>query len=351
MPNSIDISVNIDGLPLSKSSNSTFWPILYKIINVENTSTVLLAALYHGTDKPKNVNEYLYDFIEECKNLIINGIKIGRSILSFRVKMLVCDVPAKCFVLGVKGHCGYFSCTKCTQEGKLVNGVVCFPEINAKLRTDEDFRNKTQEEFHIMETIFVELPYFDLICNVPLDYMHLICLGVVKRLLIHKKYGWVFGKPPFKMSYQSVKSVTDKLIVLSKHLPVEFSRKTRGLCEIKRWKVTELRTFLLYVGPVVLKRHLPRQSFQLFLMLHLATFILMHNTFHKVVDYQDYANNLYIKFVQTACSIYDEDFVSHNVHNLIHLVEDVKLFGSLNNFSAFPFENFLQTLKKKLRKK
>lgn len=67
MPNSIDISVNIDGLPLSKSSNSTFWPILYKIINVENTSTVLLAALYHGTDKPKNVNEYLYDFIEECK--------------------------------------------------------------------------------------------------------------------------------------------------------------------------------------------------------------------------------------------------------------------------------------------
>ncbi|EFN71277.1 hypothetical protein EAG_00102, partial [Camponotus floridanus] len=33
-----------------------------------------------------------------------------------------------------------------------------------------------------------------------------------------------------------------------------------------------------------------------------------------------------------------------NVHSLIHLPTDVKKYGQLDNFSAFPFENFLGQL-------
>ena len=40
----------------------------------------------------------------------------------------------------------------------------------------------------------------------------------------------------------------------------------------------------------------------------------------------------------------------YNVHALIHLANDCKKFGCSNNFSAFPFENFLQSLKKLVRK-
>lgn len=43
-------------------------------------------------------------------------------------------------------------------------------------------------------------------------------------------------------------------------------------------------------------------------------------------------------------------YISHNVHSLIHLVQDVERFGSLDNFSAFKYENYMQTLKKYIRK-
>lgn len=42
--------------------------------------------------------------------------------------------------------------------------------------------------------------------------------------------------------------------------------------------------------------------------------------------------------------------MSHNVHNLVHLVDNLKRFGSLDNFSAFKFENYMQVLKKYIRK-
>lgn len=36
----------------------------------------------------------------------------------------------------------------------------------------------------------------------------------------------------------------------------------------------------------------------------------------------------------------------YNVHGLVHIAEDVKLFGPLDAYSAFPFENFLSRLKR-----
>lgn len=40
----------------------------------------------------------------------------------------------------------------------------------------------------------------------------------------------------------------------------------------------------------------------------------------------------------------------YNIHNLVHLADDAQHFGSLDNFSAFPIENYLGMLKKLVRK-
>ena len=48
---------------------------------------------------------------------------------------------------------------------------------------------------------------------------------------------------------------------------------------------------------------------------------------------------------QMGC-IYGRSQFVYNVHGLIHLASDAKQFGTLNNISCFPFENFLQKLKK-----
>lgn len=41
--------------------------------------------------------------------------------------------------------------------------------------------------------------------------------------------------------------------------------------------------------------------------------------------------------------------ITSNVHNLCHLLDDVRRFGNLNTISTYPFENCLQMIKKKLR--
>lgn len=50
-------------------------------------------------------------------------------------------------------------------------------------------------------------------------------------------------------------------------------------------------------------------------------------------------------------------FITHNFHGLIHLTDDVEYFGTildsitLDTISAFPFENYLQTIKKMIKGK
>lgn len=67
-------------------------------------------------------------------------------------------------------------------------------------------------------------------------------------------------------------------------------------------------------------------------------------------EYFSYAQNLICFFIETFIKLYGVRNVSHNIHNLLHLVDDVKTFGPLDNFSAFKFENYMQILKKYMRK-
>lgn len=70
------LAVNIDGLPLSKSSATSFWPILCSVKSIEALKNkVFLVALYHGNEKP-NSNDFLLDFVNECAKLTTNGILI-----------------------------------------------------------------------------------------------------------------------------------------------------------------------------------------------------------------------------------------------------------------------------------
>lgn len=63
-----------------------------------------------------------------------------------------------------------------------------------------------------------------------------------------------------------------------------------------------------------------------------------------------YAQQLLTHFVTKFSQLYGETFMSHNIHITLHLADDVKKFGSLNSFFAFPFESFMQPLKKKNKK-
>ncbi|XP_046548859.1 uncharacterized protein LOC124258811 isoform X1 [Haliotis rubra] len=145
----------------------------------------------------------------------------------------------------------------------------------------------------------------------------------------------------------AINKLSDKLTLYSKYIPREFCRKGRSLREIDRWKATEYRLFLLYTGPVALNDILCNAVYLNFLLLFVGITCLA--TPLLVPNYCDYAKDNLCLFVEHFSRLYGNDMVVYNLHGLVHLSQDVKRFGPLDNFSSFPFESFLGKLKKLLR--
>ncbi|XP_077256486.1 uncharacterized protein LOC143894215 [Temnothorax americanus] len=176
--------------------------------------------------------------------------------------------------------------------------------------------------------------------------MHLVCLGIVKKLILL----WLHKGPwSVRLNSRAKNKISHLLLLIRSSTPKEFVRKPRSTNDIKHWKAVEFRTFLLYTGPVVLRNILRNDIYNHFLTLHIAMTILTCPNLCQGY-FLDFAEALLENFVRSFQILYGRKYISHNVHNLLHLCSDVRTFGPIDNFSAFRFENFMQSIKKKLRK-
>lgn len=70
---------------------------------------VFTIGIYHSDSKiPYVVEEFLYPFIEGMLIILQNGIIIDGNIFRFSICQIICDAPAKAYILNVKGHMAYF---------------------------------------------------------------------------------------------------------------------------------------------------------------------------------------------------------------------------------------------------
>jgi len=181
----IKIAIGVDGLPLSASSSSQFWPILAYIM--PHHEHVFPIGIYYGQEKPRNSDEFLKDFISEVILLTTNGITINGSKKNIVIEVICCDAPARAFLLKVKNHSGFFSCTRCTVEGDYQQNRVCFPYLpnGSTLRTHDDYVSMKYEEHHTCDSTscISSIPNVDVVQLFSMDYMHLVCLGVMRKLI------------------------------------------------------------------------------------------------------------------------------------------------------------------------
>lgn len=337
----LQLQINIDGLPLLKSSNNQFWPILGRLVNIPSKEPFVI-GIFSGTTKPTNLSDYLKDFINEFNELKENGMTYCDEYFKIAISSVICDAPAKAFVKNIKQYSGYYGCDKCAQEGEW-RGKMTFPEINAPLRTDQSFQMMTDEEHHKGPSPLSDTG-LKMITQFPIDYMHMTCLGVVKRMLLI----WMKGPLNNRLNSRTIQQISSDLVHLRPFIPSEFARKPRSLCEIDRWKATEFRQFLLYTGPVVLEHHLHENLYKNVLLFSVSLHILLNSFLVEV--YSGYANELLAAFVEHFGQIYGGESLVYNVHGPTHLAADAKQYGTLDNISSFPFENYLKKLKKMVRK-
>jgi hypothetical protein len=183
---SFKLLINIDGLPLFKSSPDQVYPILCTVVSVpELRNKAFPIEIYYGKDKPANLEDYLKDFITEINSLHENGLYFNDHIVQLDSIYFVCDAPAKSLIMGTVSHTGFHSCTRCTVHGVTSDNRRIFIDLESPARTSEDFLQWRNRKFRRRNTPLTNITGLDFVHHFVLDYLHLQCLGVMRSMIVN----------------------------------------------------------------------------------------------------------------------------------------------------------------------
>lgn len=334
----INMHVNIDGLPLFKSSQMSLWPIL---IRFENYFRPLPVAVFCGYGKP-DLTTFLSKFIEDINIFKNIGIKIFENIIFLDEIVFLCDAPARAYLQSIKGHCAFDGCGYCRQQGVRQNDRVVFSTVSGSDRTDLDYLHFRENNQLQLSPLIKVVP---LKSAFPPEYMHLLCLGVCRKLFHFYFRPTKHLRLTCKLSSKLIFDLSSSIRFVKPFIPSDFQRKPRGLNDLEYFKATEFRMFLLYLGPYMFKKYLPLSYYNHFCLLHFATYVFCSPKMSNLYHHAQQCLNL---FVHQMPSLFGQQSVSYNVHVLLHLKDFVEKYGSLDSWSTFPFENFLGKLKKRI---
>ena len=340
----ISLAMNSDGVRIVNSKNRSLWPLWFSILNLPpilrcKFAYIVLAKLWFGRGKPNWQISFdqVKEELDESVSIEYNNIMWT---LKFDTKFLVADLPAKALILNMQQLNAYFGCSICLIVCKAIgdgNRGLYYPNQRHKLRT------KSRHESYI-DLIQIEgLETFrgvkgpsavsHIIDNIPLaapiDYMHQVLLGVTRSLL-------------FSVRNQTKKSDLEKInsAVGTIQLTSNFKRSLRSIEELEYFKANELKLWLLYIGPVGLRKKICDNLFERFHLLSYAIRLLLCSNEHSVL-----ADQLIKRFQLCTVEAFSEKVFSSNIHALNHLTWQVGCFGPLWCTSAMMFESANYLLK------
>ncbi|XP_040169468.1 uncharacterized protein LOC120903873 isoform X2 [Anopheles arabiensis] len=339
------IQFSVDGLPLHKSGRMQVWPILMKVEEVKNAPIMMVAA-FCGTEKPRSVEEYLRQLVEEANKLYLNGVRIGDKKINFQIRAFIADSPARAFIKSTCYFNAVHGCLRCTCVGVYhpTGHKVVFDCVGAPLRTDDGFRDRECIPHHQpLRSPLEDLLHFDMIEHVPTsDRLHLIDLGVTRKIIC----GIWIGKFVFLSRLSDAQKEFATNFFTALQLPSEINRKIHDPYYMHKWKGTQFRTFLHYCSVIVMKELVPERVYNHYL-LYFCGITIFSTKFHR--KHWKTAEVFLNVFVRNFGAIYGSEHVTSNVHNLQHIAKDVENLGPLDNFSSYDFENYLGILKRSVR--
>lgn len=356
---------NTDGVALSSSSKVKLWPVLCTIAEVPprlRSSFIVVAGVWVSNEDP-DMNVYLKPFVNSLENLWETGFSwihpvSKEAVISKIVAPVFCaDAPAKAQVLNHKNHNSRYGCLACEQKTKKIelpnqdNDVTpegrrkprlrrfLFQEDEAPARSGErmnllgklaELRGKPRKGV-IGNSVISDIPHSDRAFCICAEYMHLILLGAVKYLVlkIFDETGpWYLG--------DKVEEINE--FIENIKVPDFITRLPRKIKDLKYWKASELRAFLLYYSVPIFKDLFPDKYFQHWILLVGAVYILLKDEISE--DDLNSAEIMIRSFVRDIGPLYGDNCYVYNMHNLLHLCTFVRRWGPLWATSAFIFESF-----------
>lgn len=180
----------------------------------------------------------------------------------------------------------------------------------------------------------MNLAGFNLVSGVSVDYMHCVLLGVTRQITdmlfntSNSTERYYVGAP------SCLRKVNDRL--LSIEPPHCITRLPRRIDDRCHWKASEWKHWLLYYALPCLDGLLPPEYWRHLAKLSEGVHILLRET----LSAQDvgHAENLLSSFVTRCETLYGVAAATFNVHQILHLAENVRQLGPLWANSAFVFE-------------
>jgi hypothetical protein len=171
-------------------------------------------------------NDFLRKFFKEANYPAKHGLLHQGQVYDVKIIGFPCDAPARSFIAGCRGHKPPKTCHKCRTNGVYYRkpgkkgGRITYPDTDAALRLHDDFLSDKSQDYYLFRSILADIDGIDMVKDFPSDYMHLCCLGVMKKLLHH----WLNRETIYHLiSHDTVDEFTRRLLLISRFIPNDFA--------------------------------------------------------------------------------------------------------------------------------
>lgn len=355
-PLNLSFTINTDGVATGKASKQSAWPLflhINEVAPVNRKKHMLYAGMWVGKQQP-NMTLFLRDFVADLRSLFTEGFTWtdGQGILQtsrvFPI-LAVLDSGARFKFVNLSAHSCYYGCTFCYQralntvKGRRFNAMIDAAPLRTHESMIEDMEIAYTRRHNIRRhryhrgckgyTPLVRLsPYLNLGRAVVVDYMHNCLSGVTRAHVMHMlttvNITFYIGSPEKKFT------MNERLKKFKP--PTSITRTPRDLDDVKLYKASEWRSFLIFYGILCFDRVLGEKYREHFAMLSCAYFILLKNSITE--EELDLAETYLRQYVFLTEQYFGLTSMTYNIHLLLHEIQAVRDFGPVWGHSTFIFE-------------
>ncbi|XP_052859970.1 uncharacterized protein LOC128267214 [Anopheles cruzii] len=344
----LTFDIQVDEVSLEQMTKPTFlaWIIMARLHEGSKPpGEPFVVGVFCGDAEP-HCEEFLGPFIEEAERLCEAPLTINGDSVTVKPRVVITDVAARAFVKGTVHQSNYYGCPKCTIKGKFVSGstITFFGKRNTNPRTNEEFRRGVYAGTHqLVRDERDGQPFMTPLARLPIDLVQNVIVGENRRLLhIGAMKTLFFAFADGLGNIQAMERQHRELMETTLHgfrYPHE-RKQPNYVTDIAKWPHTMWGCFLDIVGVVILKPAIKEQYYDNYCRLHWAVAICNNRRYRHLLNYARLLIEDFVKEHQKLVG-----YVTSTFHCLLHLVDEVEMFGALPLQSAYPFKAAHSNLK------
>ena len=294
--------------------------------------------VFGSTKKKPDMTVFLDKFVNLINKVTDTGIPCiiddVNRLLNLYVLTCCCDAPARCQVCGMAQYNAEYGCPWCLHKGEYHGSMRSpFLQVLPTQRTHDDIVSIMMEIIPDGNPIFgikfpsplIKLKSYNFKKILITDYLH-----------IFEGLGEMFASYHIdSLSECDIKKIDEVMMKIS--ATQQISRYTTPMSNRKNWKAREWENYILYYSVPILLPILSPTQFNHWLLFVESFYILLQDRIH--IDELNTCNQMLHDFVAQTEELYDITAMTFNLHQLLHICENVLNWGPLWTNSTFCFES------------